>query len=81
MTTWRRTEIRIERREISIRIPSSRQGEPCAVCGNCTVHAEDVAHGLRIEMAEVLRWLREGKVHGQSKASGELLICANSLRG
>jgi hypothetical protein len=78
--TRRRTEIRLERREISLLFPADSQGDPCTACGNGTVRAEDVASGLRVEIAEVLGWLREGRVHGQSNASGQLLICADSLR-
>jgi hypothetical protein len=78
--TLRRTEIRLERREISILFPADLQGDPCTACGNGTVHAEDVAKGFRVDITEVLRWLREGRVHGQSNARGQLLICADSLR-
>jgi hypothetical protein len=83
---WRRTEIRVERREILIFRSEGglgAQGESrCIVCGEpvALVRAEDAAAALGVEPAAVQRWLEEGRVHGRASPEGKWMICAGSFR-
>lgn len=81
MKRLRRTEIRIERREISIFLPTDPATEKCPVCGGpcfCTA-LDDVAAALGLDTARIRQALDHGRIHGQRSADGQLHICANSL--
>jgi hypothetical protein len=79
---WRRTEIRIERREISIVRVSGASDLRCKVCGNdaAVVRAGDAAAAFGVELKALLQWLEEGRVHGYTAADGAVMVCAQSLR-
>jgi hypothetical protein len=80
---WRRTEIRIERREISIVRSSGSADLRCKVCGGdaAMVRADDAAVAFGIDREALLQWLNEGRVHGYTTPEGAVMVCAQSLRG
>lgn len=85
MKRVRRTELRIERREISIFLPSHPGQTPgtdrCPVCGGLCFPTgfEEIAGALGIAAAGIRQGLDEGRIHGRVGADGRLLLCADSL--
>jgi hypothetical protein len=80
---WRRTEIRIERRELSIVRAAGTIDPRCEVCGkqSVMVRAQDAAAAFQVDMETLHRWIEEGRIHGNQNAQGALVVCAESLRG
>ena len=78
----RRTEIRMERREITIYRSGKDPAFRCAVCQDSAemMRAEDAATALGIEVAVVRQWLADQRIHGSTTPDGQLLICSGSLR-
>jgi hypothetical protein len=78
----RRTEIRIERREISIVRTKSQAGLHCQVCGKdlALVSIDEAAMAWGMEAETLRRWLQEGRIHGCTTSDGRLVLCAESLR-
>jgi hypothetical protein len=77
----RKTEVRIERREIAILRTSS--GNPrCGVCEHASLmlNAAETAEAFGIPFAAVQQWLQQGHIHGCTTPEGELLVCMRSLR-
>ena len=86
MKRWRRTEIRVERREVTVfragNAPKAENESSCEVCGRpaAMLGLEDAAVAFGVDLAQVSKWLEEGRVHGRSNAEGQLQICAGSFR-
>lgn len=83
MKKWRRTEIRIERRELSIVRAAGTTDPRCEVCGkqSVMVRAQDAAAAFQVDLETLHRWIEEGRIHGNKNAQGALVVCAESLRG
>ncbi|MGC2638499.1 MAG: hypothetical protein WA294_15050 [Acidobacteriaceae bacterium] len=86
MKRFRRTELRIERREISIFLPSHPGQTPpgtdrCPVCGGVCfpTRLDEIGGALGIAAAGIRQALDEGRFHGSVGADGQLLLCADSL--
>ncbi|MFZ0337311.1 MAG: hypothetical protein WAL45_04710 [Terracidiphilus sp.] len=82
MKRWRRTEIRVERREVTV-VRTGGGTASCPVCGpgSAMIHAVDAAAILGLGMEIVQQRLADGKLHGSRSADGNWLVCTNSMRG
>lgn len=82
MKRWRRTEIRVERREVTVvRTGSGTAGCPVCGPGSAMVRGADAAAILGVGAEIVEQWLAEGKLHGSRSAEGNWLVCTASMRG
>ena len=82
MKRWRRTEIHVERREITV-LRTDGGTVCCPVCGSASamILAADAAAILGLGTEVIEQQLVDGKLHGGRNAEGNWLVCTSSIRG
>jgi hypothetical protein len=79
---WRRTEIRVERREVTVIVTGGKNAaHRCPHCEGspALVGASDAARALGIDQPALLALLESRHIHGDRSSDGQLLICAESI--
>lgn len=82
VTKWKRTAIRVERREVTIVRTDQGLPPPCRICGSRegSLSAADAELALGIGQEQLLATLRGGQLHGELDSRGEAMICAAAVR-
>jgi hypothetical protein len=79
---WRRTEIRVERREVTLIVSRAAESEQrCPHCaGNSALlRVAEAVRVLGIDQPTLVALLEARKIHGSRSPDGQWLICAESI--